>query len=81
MEEAKRDLETAELERQKKFEDAIGHKNIMVGMSSDQVRRSWGSPERINSSGGISGSHEQWIYGDDYVYFDADKLTSWQSRR
>jgi|ERR1035437_8794231 hypothetical protein len=81
IEEEQRQRDEAEKIRQAKFAEAIDHKSIMVGMTTEQVRRSWGSPGKINSSGGAYGSHEQWIYESNYVYFDDGKLTSWQSSR
>ena len=39
---------------------------------------SWGQPDDINRSVGSWGVHEQWVYGDEYLYFENGKLTSWQ---
>lgn len=59
---------------------AIKEGKIFIGMDKGQVRASWGLPRKINSSGGSWGIHEQWIYGDfgPYLYFENDRLTSWQ---
>jgi len=50
----------------------------MMGMGSNMVKASWGEPEDINRTVGSFGVHEQWIYGDTYVYFEDGILTSWQ---
>ena len=54
---------------------------IWVGMSEEQLRASWGRPERINRSVYPSGVHAQWVYGDDYVYVESGVVTSYQTSR
>lgn len=52
---------------------------IGVGMSPSDVVASWGEPERKNVSDGKYGRHDQWVYhSKQYLYFDEEKLTSWQ---
>lgn len=61
---------------------------IWTGMTKEQAVLSWGRPSSINSSGGIYGSYEQWVYKKyygrmlgstyKYLYFENGKLTSWQ---
>jgi len=41
---------------------------IRLGFTARQVRESIGRPERINTTITGSGTHEQWVYGDNYVY-------------
>jgi hypothetical protein len=53
-------------------------KKIWLGMSSAMALESWGNPSDINRSVGSWGVHEQWIYGDTYLYFENGVLTSWQ---
>lgn len=59
---------------------AIKENKVFIGMSKEQVRASWGVPDDINRTVGPWGIHEQWIYGNNgtYLYFENDKLTSWQ---
>ena len=62
----------------------IDEKKIVLGMTDEQLRLSWGAPGRVNRSVGSFGVHEQWIYPrgsvtDDYVYVEDGKVTSWQT--
>jgi hypothetical protein len=54
-------------------------KKIWIGMTKDMAILSWGNPETINRSVGSWGVHEQWVYGDAYLYFENGVLTSWQN--
>lgn len=75
--EARRQLDE---EDQRKNEEAIAEQKIRVGMTTEQVVRSWGDPIRKNRSGGSYGSREQWVYpGRVYIYFESGRLTSWQT--
>jgi hypothetical protein len=47
-------------------------------MTDDMARKSWGAPSDINRTVGSWGVHEQWIYGDTYLYFENGILKSWQ---
>lgn len=57
---------------------------IEIGMTDEQVRKSWGRPNQINRTVGEWGVHEQWIYGDvlkgnaRYLYFENGVFTSYQ---
>jgi hypothetical protein len=68
-----------EYERQKKVRDAISRQEVIVDMTPSEVIESWGRPDKINSSGGNYGTHEQWVYKkfDKYLYFKNGRLTSW----
>jgi len=62
--------------------DAIRGGRVQNGMSRLAVLASVGRPRDINRSvfEGL-GSHEQWVYGGidgTYLYFEDDRLTSWQ---
>lgn len=56
----------------------IASGKVNIGMTSDMVRKAWGSPRDINRTVGSWGVHEQWVYGGSYLYFENGKLTSWQ---
>lgn len=73
----------AELIRKYGATDAqrISNGKIWLGMSDEMARASWGAPENINRTVGSWGVHEQWIYGDTYVYFENGKLTVWQDSK
>lgn len=63
----------------KKVLRVIKEGEIFLGMTTEQVRLSWGLPKDINRSIGAWGIHEQWVYGDyTYLYFENGILTSFQ---
>lgn len=67
----------------KKYGESIGRKifqeEIWIGMSSEMVIDSQGRPKDINKTVGSWGVHEQWVYDNNtYLYFENDRLTSWQ---
>lgn len=59
-----------------------------MGMTTAEVKASWGKPDDINRSVGSWGVHEQWIYykistfglsyTTQYLYFENNILTGWQ---
>jgi len=54
---------------------------IRIGMSKNQVKLSWGTPDDINVTVTSRYRHEQWVYEFSsryYVYFDDGILTSYQ---
>jgi hypothetical protein len=54
-------------------------KKVATGQRPNALIASWGRPETINSSGGLYGHHEQWVYGlGQYVYFDNGLVVMWQ---
>ena len=54
--------------------------NVVIGMSTDQVREAWGEPADINRMTTGSGVSEQWIYRarGGYVYLDDGVVTAIQ---
>lgn len=67
------------------YNAAAARGRVMTGMSAAQVRRSWGSPTKINRSTGSYGVHEQWVYErggigrSQYVYLQNGVVSSIQS--
>ena len=57
---------------------AIKDGRVKIGMTAQEVRLSWGNPKDINVSEGIWGVHEQWVYEDEYVYFENGKVSAIQ---
>lgn len=57
--------------------------NARIGMTAKQVRTgtNWGEPDKINDTIDASGSFQQWVYGDEYLYFKNGKLVSIQTSR
>jgi hypothetical protein len=64
-----------------RIKQAITEGNLVLGMSAIEARASWGAPEKVNRTVSMHGVHEQWIYGNTYVYFEDGILTSWQDSR
>jgi len=56
----------------------ILNNEVWLGMTKEMVLDSRGKPSDINRSVGSWGVNEQWVYGDQYLYFENGKLTSWQ---
>lgn len=44
---------------------------VNIGFTSKMTLLSWGEPDKINRSS----YNEQWVYGDQYLYFENGKLT------
>lgn len=66
-----------------KITDAVINRNVILGMTKEQVIVSWGgrpNDKDINRSVGSWGVHEQWIYEARgiYLYFENGILTSFQ---
>jgi endogenous inhibitor of DNA gyrase (YacG/DUF329 family) len=61
--------------------NAIGNKEVQIGMTPEQTISSWGKPERVNETTGTWGTREQWVYHDRYLYFDNGVLKSFQASR
>ncbi len=59
--------------------ELINSGKVRVGMNNEQIRLSWGKPEKINEDIYKGLIHEQWIYGSQYLYLENDKLTAIQS--
>ncbi len=58
-------------------EAAIAAKQVLVGMTREEVERAWGKPDKINQSTSGGGLREQWVFeSGSYVYFGNEKVTS-----
>lgn len=62
-----------------KIKQAIEQRKIMIGMTRKQASLSWGEPVKVNKSVGSWGVKEQWVYGNQYLYFTNGKLDSFQT--
>jgi len=66
------------------LEEAVAKKRVVVGMSREQVLKSWGSPYKMDVTYTDSGiRRELWVFEDwidsatvkhRYLYFEEDKL-------
>ena len=52
---------------------------VRIGWSKEMCIESWGEPEDINKTIGRWGTHEQWVYGYNYLYFENGVLTTIQN--
>jgi len=50
-----------------------------IGMTDEMARDSLGDPKDINRSSGSWGFHEQWVYENQYLYFENGILKSYQN--
>lgn len=60
---------------------AVIERKVLLGMTREQVESAWGKPQRNHRSVGSWGVHEQWVYGDTRLFFEGDRLTSFQDSR
>ena len=65
--------------------EAIRNGEVIIGMTKEEVTRSWGHPTKINRSVGVGYASEQWIYDrghigrTQYLYMENGVLRSFQS--
>lgn len=59
-------------------DQAILHREAEIGMTECMALAAVGRPEDINRTVFTDHVHEQWVYGNGYLYFDDGKLTSFQ---
>lgn len=57
----------------------ILNETVKIGMTKEMCKEAWGEPYDINRSSGSWGTHEQWVYGSSYLYFEGNKLTAIQN--
>ena len=66
----------------KKFGDEVFNMilkgNVRIGMTKEMCKLSWGEPKSINETITSGGKSEQWVYSDNYLYFDNGILTTIQ---
>jgi hypothetical protein len=75
---AKRKADLTKKYGSQEIAERIMAKKFWLGMTSAMALESLGKPEDVNRSVGSWGTHEQWIYGETYLYFENGVLTSWQ---
>jgi hypothetical protein len=51
---------------------------VSIGMTKEMCKLSWGEPKDINETITSGRKSEQWVYADNYLYFDNGKLTTIQ---
>ena len=58
--------------------NTILDKKVQIGMTSEMCKMSWGSPEKINRTTTAGKSSEQWVYSNNYLYFENGVLVAIQ---
>lgn len=51
---------------------------VKIGMTKEMCKLSWGEPKSINETITSGKKSEQWVYSDNYLYFDNDIVTAIQ---
>lgn len=66
----------------KKFGETIWNTiltgKVKIGMTKEMCKLSWGEPHDINQTTTSGKTSEQWVYSDNYLYFDKGILTAIQ---
>lgn len=66
-----------------KIKECISKNEICIGMTTEQVIKSWGKPDDISKTVGPSDVNEQWVYyrrrnnGTYYLYFRNGIMNLW----
>jgi thioredoxin-related protein len=69
------------LMQQQKLDSARPEARIQLGMTSKDVRTSWGAPARVEPKPSDKGKVEEWLYGtNQYLIFRDGKLRGFQER-
>lgn len=59
--------------------DVILEGKVRIGMTKAMCEEAWGYPDEINKMTGSWGTDEQWVYGNNYLYFENGELTTIQN--
>ena len=54
---------------------------IKIGMNENDLKLSWGEPQKINETVVSGVIHKQYVYADQYVYIENEKIKSFQSSK
>lgn len=61
---------------------AIEKKDIMMGMTKDDVLGSWGKPVQVEVAGNPRNENERWLYrmngASKYIYFESGEVQGWE---
>lgn len=75
----------------KNFDDVVEAQDIALGMPSDYVKKSWGEPDNVESSGNPIYKNERWQYNRQVstplgykqekrmVYFEGGRVVGWET--
>lgn len=78
-----RETEAERITREKASAALAKKPPARIGMTEKQVRNgtNWGTPDKVNETLNSNGSFQQWVYGDEYLYFKNGRLVSIQTSR
>jgi len=69
---------------QRRIKQAIEMRDVVLGMTRNQVSESWGTPAQREVAGRGTGGHERWTYGTRYslsgprtVIFENGRVAGW----
>jgi hypothetical protein len=74
----KHDADNYKLKFGEKIWNNILSGKVAIGYTKEMCELSWGEPKKINETITAGGKSEQWVYKDNYLYFNNGKLTSMQ---
>ena len=77
-------VQAVERPTDEQLRDANRHGTILVGMNEEEVRKSLGAPDRINTLNRGGEEIQQWVYNNRnnqrlYLYFRGGYLFSWDT--
>jgi hypothetical protein len=75
---SKQDFEKYNKKFGKEKFDKILKGKVAIGMTKEMCKLSWGEPDKVNETISSSRNSEQWVYKDNYLYFDNGLLTTIQ---
>jgi hypothetical protein len=61
--------------------NTILESKVVIGMTSEMCKLSWGNPKSINETLNSGSKDEQWVYDDNYLYFENGLLKTIQSEK
>jgi hypothetical protein len=65
-----------------RYTEAVLNEKVLIGMTPEMVRLSWGAPQTVNTTITAAGKSEQWVYGAGwYVYLTNSHVTGIQTSR
>ena len=86
--------EDSEGRRYRKISRAIETRDLVVGMSIEDVKNSWGEPQRVDNSFDRDNDAERWVYVDGLtsqgfnslapkriIYFEKGMVVGWERLR
>lgn len=61
---------------------AAQNRDILIGMSKQDVIASWGKPQRVEVAGNPRNQNERWLYrvgnGSKFIYFESGEVQGWE---